>query len=76
MTATSLSPNPMLHVRFAGYSWDLPLNRLDLGPFSSDEEVRAALALFLNVMPVVLASYVVERHPNGNFTVRPEAVFG
>jgi hypothetical protein len=67
---------PWLHIRFEGRSWDVPLADLDLGSFSSDDDVRAALASYLDVSVRKLALYVVERHANGNMTVRPEAVFG
>ena len=65
-----------LHARFDGISQDIPLAELDLGPFSSEEEVKSVLAAHLGVSPSKLAPYVVERHVSGNLTVRPEAVFG
>lgn len=67
---------PWLHIRFEGRSYDLPLAQLDLGPMSSDEDVRTALAGYLGVTGRTLSYYVIERHANGNMTVRPEAVFG
>lgn len=67
---------PRLHVRFEGRSWNLLLSDLDLGPLSSDDEVRHALARYLDVPPGSFKVYVVEHHGNGNITVRPEAVFG
>jgi hypothetical protein len=50
----------MLHVRFEGQSRDIAFHVLDVGDLN----------------PQRLARYVVERHANGNITVRPEAVFG
>jgi hypothetical protein len=67
---------PMLHVRFEGRSYDIPLNELVLDAAASDEAVRTALAQHFDVAVVKFAAYVVERHANGNLTVRPEAVFG
>ncbi len=67
---------PRLHVRFEGRSWDIPCADLDIGPLSSDDQVRAALAQYLDVPVGKLRLYVVEHHQNGNLTVRPEAVFG
>jgi hypothetical protein len=67
---------PLAHVRYDGRSWDIPLGELDLGPRSSDEDVRVALAHHFDVPARKFAAYVVERHANGNLTVRPEAVFG
>jgi len=65
-----------VHVRFEGRSWDIALALLDIGDLSADNEVRAALARYLDVPATKLAPYVVERHVNGNITLRPEAVFG
>lgn len=70
-----ITPNT-LHIRFEGRSWNLPMRDLDLGQFSCDDDVRSALALYLGVPRPKLDLYVVERHANGNITVRPEAVFG
>ncbi len=67
---------PVAHIRFEGQSWDIPLSELDLGALSNDAQVRAAIANYLNVEVAKLQFYVVERHANGNVTVRPEAVFG
>lgn len=67
---------PRIHVRFDGRSWDLLCSDLDVGQLSSDEQVRAALASYFNVPAQKFRAYVVERHQNGNMTVRPEAVFG
>ena len=49
---------------------------LDIGQLSSDDQVRQAVAGFFDVAPGQFRAYVVERHENGNMTVRPEAVFG
>lgn len=75
---TELIPyqNRQVRVRFEGRSWAISLALLDLGEMSADVEVRAALARYLEVPAAKLAPYVVERHANGNITVRPEAVFG
>lgn len=67
---------PLLHVRYDGRSWDLTLSALRLQGDSKDEEIREALARYLEVPVSRLTPYVVERHPNGNLTVRPQAVFG
>ena len=66
----------LVHVRFDGRSMDLALTDLDLGSLSSDGDVKRALARYLNVPDSRLREYVVDRHPTGNLTVRPEAVFG
>jgi hypothetical protein len=66
----------VIHVRFAGQSFDVPLDRFDLGVGSTDAQIKKALAGYLEVNVSRLGDYVVDRHGNGNFTVRPEAVFG
>lgn len=65
-----------VHVRFEGKSFDVPVAQLDVDVGSSDRNVKAALAGYLDVAGSRFNNYVVERHENGNVTVRPEAVFG
>jgi len=64
------------HVRFAGRSFDVPLSALDVSADSSEQQIKSALATHLEVPASRLADYVLDRHPNGNVTLRPEAVFG
>jgi hypothetical protein len=66
----------VLHIRFDGRSFDIPLSDLDVGTKSSDSEVKRALSGYLNIPEVKFRDYVVDRHDTGNLTVRPEAVFG
>ncbi len=66
----------VIHVRFAGQSFDVPLASLDVGVQSADGAIRAAVANWLRVSPARLEAYVIDRHANGNLTIRPEAVFG
>lgn len=66
----------VLHIRFDGRSFDIPLSDLDLGALSSDADIKRALAAYLNVPEAKLRDYTVDRHDTGNLTVRPEAVFG
>lgn len=65
-----------VHVRFEGQSWTLALAVLNLPGAFSPDEVRTALANHFDVPLQKFAVYVVEQHPNGNVTVRPEAIFG
>jgi len=67
---------PTVHIRFEGRSVDLPMRSLDLGPASADVHVFEALARHFDISARRFQGYVVERHANGNITVRPEAVFG
>lgn len=66
----------VIHIRFEGRSIDVPQSDLDVGPASSDNEVKRALAGYLEMPEHKLRDYVVDRHETGNMTVRPEAVFG
>lgn len=65
-----------VHIRFEGRSWDILCRDLDVGPMSTDDEIRRSLANYFDVDLGKLRVYVIERHRNGNMTVRPEAVFG
>ena len=71
-----VNESPLLHIRFEGRSFDIPLSDLDVGAMSSDTDVKRALAGYLNVPEEKFRDYVVDRHETGNLTVRPEAVFG
>ncbi len=76
MIAINMNQTPRVHVRFEGHSYDVQAAEFNLSPQSSDAEVRLALAMFFEVPISRLTPYVIERHGNGNLTVRPEAVFG
>jgi hypothetical protein len=71
-----IDETPVLHIRFEGRSFDIPLSDLDVGPLSTDAEIKRSLAGYLNVAEAKLRDYVVDRHETGNLTVRPQAVFG
>ena len=66
----------VIHVRFNGRSFDVPLSALDVGSRSRDSDIKRNLARHLEVAESRLNDYVVDRHANGNLTIRPEAVFG
>ncbi len=66
----------LVHVRFDGRSFDVPLRDLEVANGGSDRDFKVALARYLDIGTRELEGYVVERHETGNFTVRPEAVFG
>ena len=71
-----LANQARVHVRFDGRSYDLPADRLGLTDRSTDDHVKEAVARHLEVPESRLDESVVDRHPNGNLSVRPEAVFG
>lgn len=66
----------VVHVRFEGQSWNIAFGVLDIGERSSDRDICESLARYFDVPVAKFAPYVVERHANGNITIRPEAVFG
>lgn len=68
---------PQLHIRFEGRSIDVPLNELDVGVLSTDEQVRAAVAENMGVPVAKLRAFAIDRNQaTGEMTLRPEAVFG
>jgi hypothetical protein len=67
---------PVIHVRAAGRSLDLPMSQLDLGSASTDGAVRQLVADYLDISAKQLVDHTVDRHANGNLTLRPPAVFG
>ena len=74
--ATRHEAASVAHIRFEGRSLDIPLDRLDLGPQSAEADIKRILAQYLEIPEARLRDYVIDRHENGNLTVRPEAVFG
>ena len=66
----------VLHIRFEGRSFDIPLADLDVGTMSNDGEIKRVLANYFGVAVRKLHDYVIDRHNTGNLTVRPHAVFG
>jgi hypothetical protein len=72
----ALQNQAVAHVRFEGRSLDIEIERLGVEINSPDRAVRAALARYLEVSAAKLDAYVLDRHANGNLTLRPEAVFG
>ena len=65
----------VIHIRFEGKSHDIPVSEMDIGESSTDEQIKTAVAGFLQVEPSALENYVIAHHKNGNFTIRPEATF-
>ncbi len=66
----------LIHIRFEGRSRDISQGDLGIGNASSDAEIKRALARHLEVPEARFRDYVIDRHENGNMTIRPEAVFG
>ncbi len=66
----------MIHVRFEGRSYDLEPHRLRLNGAPSDRQVKARLAQHFENTLERWEGYFVDRRPNGDLIVRPEAVYG
>ena len=66
----------MVHVRFEGRSFDLTRRELGLNGQRRDADVKTRLALYFDVRPERFDAYIVDRRPNGELIVRPEAVYG
>ncbi len=67
---------PAVHVRFEGRSQRLTVAQLGIAANATDADIKNAVARFFDVSIGRMHAYVVERHENGNVTLRPEAVFG
>jgi hypothetical protein len=66
-----------VHVRLDGVSQDLDANDLDVGIGSTDNQVKEAVATYLNVPVSKFANSAVDRNNDtGDLTLRPNAVFG
>ena len=76
MTPTISRHAPAVHVRFGGHSHRLSTAQLGLPANAENSALKNAVARWLEVPVAQLNFYVVERHDNGNFTLRPPAVFG
>jgi len=66
----------MVHVRFDGKSHDLDEASIGLLEGAREDDVRAAVARYLEVDRSRMEDLVVERTSRGDILVRPEAVFG
>ena len=72
-----ITTNPQAHIRFDGRSFDVPLSELDIGVLSSDDQIRRAIADFLQVPAAKLNAFAVEKNEEtGEVMLRPEAIFG
>lgn len=66
----------MVHIRYDGKSYDLHEAVLGIRVGDSDAEIKMHVARYLDVARDRLERYAVDRSPNGNVIVRPEAVYG
>lgn len=66
----------MVHVRFDGRSYDLKQEQAQIRSNMNDREIKQMLARHFDVAVTRFDSYVVDRTENGDFIIRPEAVYG
>jgi hypothetical protein len=66
----------MVHIRFEGRSYDIAASQLNVTTGMSDAQLKERLAQYFDVNLNRFSTYVIDRRPNGNLIVRPEAVYG
>lgn len=66
----------MVHIRFEGRSYDIKSVELGLEQSMSDSAIKQRLAQYFDVVINCFEYYVIDRRPNGDLIVRPEAVYG
>jgi len=66
----------MVHIRWNGTSRDVEERVLGLRLGMSDDDIREAVARYLDADPEAVARLVVVRTAHGDLLLRPEAVFG
>lgn len=73
---TMVTVDPTIHIRYDGQTYEYRMSRFDIGPRSTDQQIKVAIATELNTPVEKLRNYTVVREENGNLTLRPDAVFG
>lgn len=66
----------MIHIRFEGRSYDIQKSELGLSGDINDSAIKQRLAQHFDVAINSFEYYVIDRRPNGDLIVRPEAVYG
>ncbi|HLO85433.1 MAG TPA: hypothetical protein VK203_10575 [Nostocaceae cyanobacterium] len=66
----------MVHIRFEGRSYDLNENQIGITTRMNDTTIKERLAQHFDVNLNRFTSYVIDRRPNGDLIIRPEAVYG
>ncbi|MBV6623961.1 MAG: hypothetical protein KI793_13665 [Rivularia sp. (in: Bacteria)] len=66
----------MIHIRFEGRSYDVEQSQLGLQQSMSDTVIKQQLAQHFDVAINSFQYYVIDRRPNGDLIIRPEAVYG
>jgi hypothetical protein len=66
----------MVHIRYDGRSVDVSEAQLQIHAQMSDLEIKEHVASYFDASARQLDFYVIDRTPNGDLIVRPEAVYG
>ena len=66
----------MVHIRFAGRSYDVRESELGLAKEMSDTDIKQRLSQHFDVALNSFEYYVIDRRPSGDLIIRPEAVYG
>ena len=66
----------MIHIRYEGRSLNLKERELDVHTGMSDAAIKERIARHFQVNRDKMDFYVIDRTPNGDLIVRPEAVYG
>jgi hypothetical protein len=66
----------MVHIRYEGRSYDVTEALVGVAANMSDVEIKQRLAQHFDVATDAFDAFVVDRGPNGDLIVRPEAVYG
>lgn len=66
----------MIHIRYEGRSFDVKEPDLNVQAGMNDVAIKERIARHFQVSVDKLQFYVVDRTPNGDLIVRPEAVYG
>ena len=66
----------MVHIRYEGRSYDLAEAQIGVAAHMTDVEIKQRLAQHFDVSTGNFAAYIVDRGPDGDLIVRPEAVYG
>jgi len=66
----------MVHIRFEGRSYDIKISELGLEQSMNDSAIKQRLAQYFDVVINSFEYYIIDRRPNGDFIIRPEAVYG
>jgi len=66
----------MVHIRYEGCSVEVSEARLRVSLGMTDAEIKERVARHFDRGAKELDFYVVDRTPNGDMIVRPEAVYG